>query len=517
MNRISVKSLHPRVLSEIYEQLYEHWRQENLISGDELRLSAYPKSFTFNTVLDSIHSGHYQIISAIVETRCNVSRLKLSIIETARIFKTPIVIFCAKKNILEILEIIRELHDINCKIVEICEDISSNGDYNQLLKSLLFWNQLPSADKLLIFQADSLPCEKSDYQLKDFVSFDYIGGEWNNQRPCGLVVEGGIGGFSLRDIPMSKHIIRLSEGYLWPFGEDGFFAFFTDLLGGKVATTLDRRRFCSQHIFYPGCLAIHKLPKKNNKKYADSLEVYCPKWLSPETHSLLKQTSQPTCVSIDRDPTSLMTVDLGCGARPQNPFGSKHPYGVDCRSVTANDYTIIQSDLTIQPLPFEDQSVDAITAIDFLEHIPRLIYLPERRNSFVELMSDISRVLKPGGIFYSRTPCFPSAAAFKDPTHVNFITETTFKEYFDCRNRTASKASMYGYVGSLILEAQLVTRCSHLSVFFRKKVVENASLQSSLSRYQPWLNEADVLEFMSRSARRPFQSNELSNFNIFSE
>ena len=516
MNNISVQSLHSQLLSSVYQQLYDHWGRENLVSDSRLSFCLNPKSFTFSTVFDSVGSGRFQVVAAIVETRSNVSRLRLSILETAHILRLPIVIFCAAKNLQEILEICSELKSISYKVVVICEDILCNAEYNQLLMSLSFWNQLPSAEKLLVFQADSLPCENSNYEINDFMLFDYIGGEWNNQRPCGIVIEGGIGGFSLRDISLSKYIIILSEGFYWPFGEDGFFAFFTDLLGGKVANTFDQRRFCSQHIFHSGCFAIHKLPKKKEHLFADSLKVHCPKWLSGEVRSPFNQSNQHTDMIIDRDSTGLMTADLGCGVRPQNPFGSEHPYGVDCRKVIADDYTILQSDLTSQPLPFDDQSLDGITAIDFLEHIPRLVYLPARRNSFVELMSEVSRVLKPGGIFYSRTPCYPSVAAFKDPTHVNFITEETFKEYFDCRNRSTSKASMYGYKGSLILEAQLLTRHSHLSVFMRKKVAKDASVKSVLTGYQPWLSEDKVLEFMSRSARRPFQANEIANFKVFS-
>ena len=45
-------------------------------------------------------------------------------------------------------------------------------------------------------------------------------------------------------------------------------------------------------------------------------------------------------------------------------------------------------------MPFPDQFFDFVTAHDFLEHIPRLIYSPARRLPFVELMNEIWRVLK---------------------------------------------------------------------------------------------------------------------------
>jgi len=64
---------------------------------------------------------------------------------------------------------------------------------------------------------------------------------------------------------------------------------------------------------------------------------------------------------------------------------------------------------------------------------------------FVNLMNEISRILKPGGIFYAVTPMYPSGAAFTDPTHVNFISEDTV-HYFAGANRHAANLG-YGFVG----------------------------------------------------------------------
>ena len=66
-------------------------------------------------------------------------------------------------------------------------------------------------------------------------------------------------------------------------------------------------------------------------------------------------------------------------------------------------------------------------------------------------MSEIYRILKPGGRFLSFTPAFPAAAAFRDPTHVNIITVETFPLYFDVKN---GWAKMYGFNGGFIIEKQ---------------------------------------------------------------
>lgn len=156
------------------------------------------------------------------------------------------------------------------------------------------------------------------------------------------------------------------------------------------------------------------------------------------------------------------SLDLGCGLQPKNPFNAQEVYGIDVRDDA--EAHIVKADLVIEPIPFPDYSFDYVTAHDFLEHVPRLIYLPQRRNAFVEVMNEIHRVLKPGGVFMSFTPAFPHGPAFRDPTHVNIITEETFPLYFDDKVRWAS---MYGFRGSFQILSQ-EWRGVHLMSLLRK-------------------------------------------------
>ena len=130
------------------------------------------------------------------------------------------------------------------------------------------------------------------------------------------------------------------------------------------------------------------------------------------------------------------TLDMGCGETPRNPFNANEMYGVDI--VDGLGPNIRKADLAIEPIPFDDDSFDFVTAYDFIEHIPRVVYAPHRRNSFVEFMNEVWRVLKTGGYFLSSTPVYPHPYAFMDPTHVNVITEMTFRAYFDNVNRWAA-------------------------------------------------------------------------------
>jgi SAM-dependent methyltransferase len=125
------------------------------------------------------------------------------------------------------------------------------------------------------------------------------------------------------------------------------------------------------------------------------------------------------------------SLDLGCGPKPRNFFNADQVFGIDIRDDV--EAGIFKADLVIEQIHF------------------RVIYKPERRNSFIEVMNEIWRVLKVGGQFLSVTPAYPHPEAFRDPTHVNIITEETFSMYFD--NKTCL-AKMYGFKGGFHITDQ---------------------------------------------------------------
>ncbi len=155
-------------------------------------------------------------------------------------------------------------------------------------------------------------------------------------------------------------------------------------------------------------------------------------------------------------------LDIGCGTNPKNPFGAKILHGIEIRENLEKN--IKYADLTVEKIPHPDASFDFITAFDFLEHVPRVIYMPERRFPFIELMNEIHRTLKPNGIFLSHTPIYPFSPVFRDPTHVNIITEETFPMYFD---DTTQAGKMYGFNGSFKILDQ-VLKGPHLISILQK-------------------------------------------------
>lgn len=141
-------------------------------------------------------------------------------------------------------------------------------------------------------------------------------------------------------------------------------------------------------------------------------------------------------------------LDLGCGAVPRNPYHRARLCGVDIRAVPAQgDIEVRVANVALEPIPWADNSFASVSAFDFLEHVPRVLSSVDGRTTnfpFVRLMDEVWRVLADGGRLWALTPAFPNEESFRDPTHVNIITERTH-EYF-CGDKPLAR--MYGFNGS---------------------------------------------------------------------
>ena len=139
---------------------------------------------------------------------------------------------------------------------------------------------------------------------------------------------------------------------------------------------------------------------------------------------------------MDKNQPEPIVLEIGAGPK------SDAKYQID---VTQFPKTTHVLDVALEPLPFEDNFFDEVWCSQVIEHIPVLIYYggPElkdlkKRYARVELMKEIYRVLKPGGILAVSTPVkFPYWA--QDPTHVDvpFLGDTM--EYF-CGGWGANKS-----------------------------------------------------------------------------
>lgn len=62
------------------------------------------------------------------------------------------------------------------------------------------------------------------------------------------------------------------------------------------------------------------------------------------------------------------SLNLGCGVKTRNPFECKNSYGLDLRDLEIEN--VVQADVVLDPIPFDDSFFDGVSAFDFIEHIP---------------------------------------------------------------------------------------------------------------------------------------------------
>lgn len=128
-------------------------------------------------------------------------------------------------------------------------------------------------------------------------------------------------------------------------------------------------------------------------------------------------------------------LDLGCGSTLElHTREGYEGFGVDI--VDFHNKHIKTADLAIEPIPFKADTFELVTAYDFMEHIPKMLYLStalplhaQRRNCMIELFNEIYRVLKHDGVFYFEVPRAGTTQFWGDPTHVTEWCEDSVNYY----------------------------------------------------------------------------------------
>lgn len=111
-------------------------------------------------------------------------------------------------------------------------------------------------------------------------------------------------------------------------------------------------------------------------------------------------------------PTNTKLLELGCGQKKR----WEHSVALDINPRTVAD---VIHDLNAVPYPFADNEFDIIIAEHVLEHLGNLI----------QIVEELHRILKPGGLLYVEVPHFSNSGFFTDPTHTHAFTTKSF-DYF---------------------------------------------------------------------------------------
>jgi len=132
-----------------------------------------------------------------------------------------------------------------------------------------------------------------------------------------------------------------------------------------------------------------------------------------------------TCVLRDIEAGKGLRLNLGSGERCMAGF-----YNVDHIQLRGVD---ILADLNEPLSALPDNCVDEIYCRHTLEHIAK----------FLELLSEIHRVTRPGGRIEIIVPHFSNPYAYSDPTHVRFFGLYSFYYFCDPSNQPRRKVPSF--------------------------------------------------------------------------
>jgi SAM-dependent methyltransferase len=162
-------------------------------------------------------------------------------------------------------------------------------------------------------------------------------------------------------------------------------------------------------------------------------------------------------------------LNLGCGLDIRDGW-----VNLDSAELPGVD---VVHDLSIVPLPFEDERFSEIVCQDVLEHV-----------DYAPVLRDLHRILRPGGRVLIRSPHYTSRAVYIDPTHRTAFSIDTFA-FFVRASDYAERSYYYDFTFS---------------------GMESARITFHRYRWQPWNFLVEPLVNASVGAQRYYEDTFLS-------
>lgn len=153
-------------------------------------------------------------------------------------------------------------------------------------------------------------------------------------------------------------------------------------------------------------------------------------------------------------------LNVGCGTDIRPGF-----VNLDSADLPGVD---VVHDLTSLPLPFEDERFVEVVCQDVLEHMP----------SYVALLSEIHRIMRPGGLLVVRSPHFTSRAVWLDPTHRTTFSIDTLR-FFVAGDMYAERSYYFPFKFRALKSARIV--------FHRNRWMPWNYMLEPLVNRSPWM------------------------------
>lgn len=182
------------------------------------------------------------------------------------------IIFHGNNNIEFINNIINESHILKnmkykIKLENLNVDNLTIDEYNKLLVSKDFYTKIPT-EIFLIFQTDTMICNKYNNYINNFLNYDYVGAPWKE------INEVGNGGLSLRRKSKMLEILNKCE-YKNNINEDVYFSFACDGVNLNKPDYETSKQFSVETIYNDKSFGVHKPWIHLNKNLINNKIDYC--------------------------------------------------------------------------------------------------------------------------------------------------------------------------------------------------------------------------------------------------
>ena len=139
------------------------------------------------------------------------------------------------------------------------EVVYNRSRTNELFTTPAFWKRIP-AEKILLFQIDTVMCSNSRHKITDYLQYDYIGAPWDfpwfeYDRKYNV----GNGGFSLRSRNKTLELLALIP-YNKVMPEDVWYAQNMHRVNASIAPAEIAKTFSVESVYYERPVGVHRFP-----------------------------------------------------------------------------------------------------------------------------------------------------------------------------------------------------------------------------------------------------------------